>query len=47
MIKTNKKGAYANRKLFFMDDGNIHTVIVNDKKSQRRYKKFLKKYYQN
>ena len=47
MIRTNKKGAYANRKLFFMDDGNIHTVIVNDKKSQRRYRKVLKKYYQN
>lgn len=45
MISFKRKGVYTNRKLFIQDNGSIYVILVVDKKSQRRYKKYLKKYH--
>ena len=46
MTRYKRKGAYANRKAFILDDGSIYVICVIDKSSHRRYKKFKKKYYE-
>lgn len=46
MIRYKRKGAFVDRKFFVLDDDSIYVICVYDKKSQRRYKKYLKKYYE-
>jgi TusA-related sulfurtransferase len=46
MVRYKRKGAFAERKFFELNDGTYLVICVTNKKSQRRFKKFLKKYYQ-